>query len=44
MIHFRPHLDCDLWQFDDGAKAVRCSQDDMSDIECNCYMLCYQAG
>ena len=34
----------ELWQFDDGVKAVRCNQDDISDIECNCYMLCYQAA
>ena len=34
---------CELWQFDDGVKAVRCNQEDISDIECNCYMLCYQA-
>ena len=33
----------ELWQFDDGVKAMRCNQDDISDIECNCYMLCYQA-
>ena len=22
--------DCELWQFDDGVKAVRCNQDDIS--------------
>ena len=35
--------DRELWQFDDGVKAVRCNQDDIFDVECNCYMLCYQA-
>ena len=33
----------ELWQFDDGVRAMRCSPDDISDVECNCYVLCYQA-
>ena len=32
----------EMWQFDDGVVAMRCSPEEITSFESNCYMLCYR--